>query len=38
MEFDLQKRQCYWFDEISKIPRGSRSEKAISDFVVQCHN
>lgn len=35
MKFDLQKRQCYWFNEIAKIPRGSRNEKAVSDFVVQ---
>ncbi|MEE8808166.1 MAG: beta-Ala-His dipeptidase [Lactimicrobium sp.] len=35
MEFDLKKRHCYWFHEISKIPRGSRNEKAVSDFVVQ---
>ena len=35
MEFDLQKRQCYWFNEIAKIPHGSRNEREISDFVVQ---
>lgn len=34
MEFDLNKRHCYWFNEITKIPHGSRNEKAISDFVV----
>lgn len=34
MEFDLSKRQNYWFNEISRIPRGSRNEKAVSDFVV----
>lgn len=34
MEFDLSKKYCYYFNEISKIPRGSRNEKAISDYVV----
>lgn len=34
MEFDLNKKYCYYFNEISKIPRGSRNEKAISDYVV----
>ena len=34
MEFDLNKRHCYYFNEISKIPRGSRNEKAISDYLV----
>ena len=34
MEFDLNKRYCYYFNEISKIPRGSRNEKAVSDYVV----
>ena len=33
MEFDLNKRHCYYFNEISKIPRGSRNEKAISDYI-----
>ena len=35
MEFDLSKRYCYYFNELSKIPRGSRNEKAASDWVVQ---
>jgi len=35
MEFDLSKPQCYWFKKISEIPRGSRNEKAVSDFVVK---
>lgn len=35
MEFDLNKRHCYWFNEITKIPHGSRNEKAISNFVVE---
>lgn len=35
MEFDLSKRNCYWFNEIAKIPHGSRNEKGISDFVVK---
>ena len=34
MEFDLSKPQCYWFNEISKIPHPSRHEKQISDFIV----
>lgn len=34
MEFDLSKKYCYYFNEISKIPRGSRNEKAVSDYVV----
>lgn len=34
MEFDLNKKYCYYFNEISKIPRGSRNEKAVSDYVV----
>ena len=33
MEFDLSKRHCYYFNEIAKIPRGSRNEKAISDYI-----
>ncbi len=35
MEFDLSKRYCYYFNELSKIPRGSRNEKAASDWVVE---
>ena len=34
MEFDLNKRHCYYFNEISLIPRGSKNEKAISDYIV----
>lgn len=34
MEFDLTKRHCYYFNEITKIPHGSRNEKAISDYIV----
>lgn len=34
MQFDLSKRYCYYFNEICKIPHGSRNEKAISDFIV----
>ena len=34
MEFDLSKRHCYYFNEISKIPHGSRNEKALSDYIV----
>ena len=33
MEFDLNKRYCYWFNELCKIPHGSRNEKAVSDMV-----
>lgn len=33
MNFDLNKRHCYYFNEIAKIPHGSRNEKAISDYV-----
>ncbi len=35
MEFDLNKRHCYWFNELTKIPHGSRNEKALSDFIVE---
>ena len=34
MEFDLNKRHCYWFNELCKIPHGSRNEKQISDYIV----
>ena len=34
MEFDLNKRYCYYFNEICKIPHGSRNEKALSDYIV----
>lgn len=32
--FDLTKRIHYWFNEISKIPHGSKNEKALSDMIV----
>ena len=35
MEFDLNKRYCYWFNELCKIPHGSRNEKQLSDYIVQ---
>lgn len=35
MEFDLSKKHCFFFNEILKIPHGSRNEKEISDFIVQ---
>ena len=35
MEFDLNKSYCYYFKAISDIPRGSRNEKAVSDYVVK---
>lgn len=34
MEFDLNKRHCFYFKELANIPRGSRNEKAVSDYVV----
>jgi dipeptidase D len=34
MEFDLNKKHCFYFNEISRIPRGSRNEKAGSDYSV----
>ncbi len=34
MIFDLNKKHCYFFNEISKIPRSSSNEKAVSDYVV----
>lgn len=34
MAFDCTKRYCWWFREISRIPRGSRHEQAISDRIV----
>ena len=33
MDFDLTRRCFFYFNEISKIPRGSRNEKAISDYI-----
>ncbi|MBE6121352.1 MAG: aminoacyl-histidine dipeptidase [Erysipelotrichaceae bacterium] len=35
MEFDLNKRHCFWFNELAMIPRGSGNEKAASDFIVK---
>ena len=35
MEFDLNKRHCYWFNELAKIPHGSKNEKQLSDYIVQ---
>ncbi len=34
MEFDLNKRHCFFFNEISKIPHGSYNEKELSDYIV----
>ena len=34
MNFDLSKRHCYYFNELAKIPHGSKNEKAISDYIV----
>lgn len=39
--FDLSKRPCFYFNEISKIPRASRQEAAIADYVMcfaRAHN
>lgn len=33
MEFDLNKRYCYYFKALADIPRGSGNEKAVSDYV-----
>ncbi|MBR4455978.1 MAG: beta-Ala-His dipeptidase [Solobacterium sp.] len=33
MDFDLSKRYCYYFRQLSLIPRGSRNEKAASDYI-----
>ena len=35
MKFDLNRREFHWFNEISRIPRGSRNEKAISDYICR---
>ncbi|MBQ4254334.1 MAG: beta-Ala-His dipeptidase [Erysipelotrichaceae bacterium] len=35
MEFDLSKRYCYWFDQITKIPHPSFHEEKISNWLVQ---
>ena len=34
-EFDVSIPCCHYFYELTKIPHGSRNEKAISDYVVQ---
>ncbi len=34
MEFDLRKPYCFYFNEICKIPHGSKNEKALSDWLV----
>ena len=34
MDFDLNKRICSYFRQISDIPRGSYHEKAVSDYIV----
>lgn len=34
MEFDLSKKHCFYFNETTKIPHGSRNEKALSDYIV----
>ena len=34
MQFDIKKPHCFYFNEICKIPHGSRNEKALSDWIV----
>lgn len=34
MEFDLTKPYCYYFQEICRIPHGSRQEKRLSDWLT----
>lgn len=34
MDFDLSKRYCFFFNELTKIPHGSYNEKQVSDFIV----
>ena len=34
MDFDLSKRYCFYFNELTKIPHGSYNEKQVSDFIV----
>lgn len=35
MEFDLKKPYCFYFNEICKIPHGSKNEKMLSDWLVE---
>ena len=35
MEFEITNRPRFFFKETTKIPHGSRNEKAISDYVVE---
>lgn len=35
MIFDLTKPHCYYFNEMCKIPHGSKNEKQLSDWIVQ---
>lgn len=35
MIFDISKPHCYYFNEICKIPHGSKNEKALSDWIVR---
>ncbi|MBQ9987062.1 MAG: beta-Ala-His dipeptidase [Erysipelotrichales bacterium] len=35
MEFDLNKRHCYYFYKTTQIPHGSFNEKALSDYIVE---
>ena len=35
MNFDINKKHCFYFNEVSKIPHGSFNEKALSDYIVE---
>ena len=35
MTMDLNERIFYYFNELTKIPHGSRNEKQLSDWLVQ---
>ncbi|MCQ4727489.1 hypothetical protein NE664_12670, partial [Anaerotignum faecicola] len=35
MEFDITKPHCYYFNEMCKIPHGSKNEKMLSDWIVR---
>jgi len=35
MDFDLNKRWCWYFKKLSEIPHGSRNEKALSDAICR---
>ena len=35
MKFDLKKRYCFYFNELSMIPRGSGDEKKACEWVAE---